>query len=130
MIFCRDLEFPRILLLVCCGTVSARLLPKSCVLIGGSVSKLYNLCTWHFSADIRICRRPGGGGWCARNMAAAGGGGGTAAWSAAVVAPAIAGGLTGGATAPGNSNLAVALEAPSGGACSTGTPPSAGGEPT
>lgn len=24
--------------------------------------------TWHFSADMRICRRPGGGGWWGKNM--------------------------------------------------------------
>ena len=77
---------------------------------------------------MRICKRPGGVGWCARNMAVAGGGGGTATCSP-FVAAAIAEGLTGGNGAPGNSNLVVALDAPSAGACSTGTPPSADGEP-
>lgn len=85
--------------------------------------------TWHFSADMRICNSPGGVGWCARNMAVAGGGGGTPACSPPFVAAAIAEGLTGGTGAPGNSSLAVALDAPSAVACSTGTPPSAGGEP-
>lgn len=61
-------------------------------------------------------------------MAVPGGGGGTAACSPPFAAAAIAEGFTGGNGAPGNSSLAVALDAPSAVACSTGTP-SAGGEP-